>query len=131
MARDVKLGAVLAYIAKLYAVEKTARQRAIVGEGLRLLRQQGAEPMLVDLHTYLLTIRDEVLPKSAARQAVNYALNNWPALKRYCEDGDLAIDDNHERSLRGIAVGRRNSAVCGQRPWRQDDGDPAQFRRLV
>ena len=35
------MGAVLAYIAQLYAVEKTARQAGIVGNDLRLLRQQG------------------------------------------------------------------------------------------
>ena len=54
-------------------------------------------------------IRAEVLPKSAAGQAVNYALKNWPALMRYTEDGGLAIDNNHtERTLRGIAGGRNN-----------------------
>lgn len=111
---SARMGGVLAYIAKLYAVEKTARQRGIVGEDLRLLRQQGAEPVLADLHAYLLKIREEVLPKSPAGQALNYALKNWPALKRYCEDGDLAIDNNHtERSLRGIAVGRRNWLFVG------------------
>jgi transposase len=104
---SARMGAVLAYIAKLYAVEKTARQAGIVGDDLRLLRQQAAGPVLVDLHAYLLKIREEVLPKSAAGQAVSYALKNWPALTRYSEDGDLAIDNNHtERSLRGIALGR-------------------------
>ena len=111
---SARMGSVLAYIARLYAVEKMARQRGIVGEELRLLREQGAVPVLAALHAYLLRIRDEVLPKSAAGQAVNYALNNWVALNRYCEDGDLAIDNNHtERSLRGIAVGRRNWLFLG------------------
>ena len=104
----------LAYIAQLYALEKTARQAGIVGDDLRLLRQQGAVPVLIDLHAYLLKIRDEVLPKSSAGQAVNYALKNWTALTRYCEDGNLAIDNNHtERSLRGIAVGRNNWLFVG------------------
>ena len=49
----------------------------IVGDELRLLRQQGAAPVLLELHAYLLKIRDEVLPKSAAGQAVSYALKNW------------------------------------------------------
>jgi len=111
---SARMGAVLAYIAKLYAVEKTARQRGITGEDLRLLREQGAAPVLADLQGYLLRIREEVLPKSAAGQAINYALNNWTALNRYCEDGDLSIDNNHtERSLRGIAVGRRNWLFVG------------------
>ncbi len=108
------MGAVLAYIAKLYAVEKTGREAGIVGDGLRLLRQQGAAPVLVELHAYLLKIREEALPKSAAGQAVNYALKNWQALIRYCDDGDLPIDNNHtERSLRGIAVGRHNWLFVG------------------
>jgi transposase len=111
---SARMGAVLAYIAKLYAVEKTAREAGIVGDELRLLRQQGAAPVLVELHAYLLKIRDEVLPKSAAGQAVSYALKNWPALTRYTEDGALAIDNNHtERSLRGIAVGRNNWLFVG------------------
>lgn len=111
---SARMGAVLAYIAQLYAVEKTARGAGIVGEDLRLLRQQGAVPVLADLHAYLLKIREQVLPRSAAGQAVNYALKNWAALTRYCQDGGLAIDNNHtERSLRGIAVGRHNWLFVG------------------
>jgi transposase len=35
-------------------------------------------------------------------------------LTRYLEDGDLSIDNNHtERSLRGIAVGRRHWTFVG------------------
>jgi transposase len=109
-----RMGAVLALIARLYAVEKTARRSAIVGDELRLLRQQGAVPVLAELHGYLLKIREEVLPRSTAGQAVSYALKNWVALTRYTEDGGLAIDNNHtERSLRGIAVGRNNWLFVG------------------
>jgi transposase len=109
-----RMGAVLALIARLYAVEKTARRSAIVGDELRLLRQQGAVPVLAELHAYLLKIREEVLPRSTAGQAVSYALKNWVALTRYTEDGGLAIDNNHtERSLRGIAVGRNNWLFVG------------------
>jgi transposase len=101
-------------MARLYAVEKSARQAGIAGDDLRQLPQQGAVPVLIELHAYLLKIHDEVMPKSAAGQAVNYALKNWPALMRYTEDGGLAIDNNHtERTLRGIAVGRNNWLCVG------------------
>ena len=71
-------------------------------------------PVLEKLHQYLEKTREEVLPKSEAGQAVAYALKNWKALTRYLEDGDLSIDNNHtERSLRGIAVGRRNWTFVG------------------
>ena len=70
--------------------------------------------MLEQLHEYLLRIRDELLPKSEAGQAVAYVLKNWTALTRYLEEGDLSIDNNHtERSLRGIAVGRNNWVFLG------------------
>jgi transposase len=111
---SARMGAVLAYIAQLYAVEKSARQAGIAGEDLRLLRQQGAAPVLIELHAYLLKIREEVLPKSPAGQAVSYALKNWQALTRYCQNSGLAIDNNHtERSLRAIAVGRNNWLFVG------------------
>jgi transposase len=78
------------------------------------LREQASQPVLTQLHEYLLKIRDQVLPKSEAGQAVSYALKNWAALTRYCEDGDLSIDNNHtERSLRGIAIGRNNWTFVG------------------
>jgi transposase len=109
-----RMGAVLAYIAQLYAVEKRARRSGVEGEALRLLREQACQPVLERLHEYLLKIRDQVLPKSEAGQAVSYALKNWAALTRYLEDGDLSIDNNHtERSLRGIAVGRNNWTFVG------------------
>ena len=105
-----RMGAVLAYIGQLYAVEKRARKVGIHGEDLRLLRQEAASPVIVDLHAYLLKIKHELLPKSDAGQAAAYILKNWTALTRYLDDGDLPIDNNRtERSLRGIAVG---SSLC-------------------
>ena len=116
-ARDTdtaRMGAILAYIGKLYAVEKRARQSDIRGEDLRLLRDTAARPVIRELHAYLLRIQPELLPKSDAGQAVAYILKNWLALTRYLEDGDLAIDNNHtERSLRGVAVGRNNWTFLG------------------
>jgi transposase len=108
------MGGVLAMIAHLYEVEKTGRKNGLRGEALRLLRQSDARPMLDRLHEYLLKIRDEVLPKSDAGQAVAYTLKNWTALTRYCSDGDLLIDNNGtERSLRSFAVGRNNWTFFG------------------
>jgi transposase len=111
---SARMGAVLAYIAHLYKVEKRARRLGILGEDLRLLRGHASKPVLERLHEYLNRIREEVLPKSEAGQAVAYALKNWTALTRYLEDGELSIDNNHtERSLRGIAIGRHNWTFVG------------------
>ena len=52
-----------------------------------------------------------MLPKSPEGEAIAYTLSNWKALTRYVDDG---IDNNAaERSLRGIAVGRRNWTFYG------------------
>jgi hypothetical protein len=61
-----------------------------------------------------LEIQAEVLPKSPEGRAVRYTLKNWTALNRYCEDGDLSIDNNAtERAIRGVAVGRNNWIFFG------------------
>jgi transposase len=105
---------ILLMIAELYRVEKLARDRGLAGEELRLLREQGARPVLEKLHAYLREAREDLLPKSEAGQAVNYILKNWAALTRYCDNPDLAIDNNRtERSLRGWAVGRNNWTFFG------------------
>jgi transposase len=109
-----RMGGVLAMIAGLYEVEQAGRRNGWRGEELRLLREREARPMLNQLHEYLLTIREQVLPKSDAGQAVAYTLKNWTALTRYCSDGDLLIDNNGtERSLRSFAVGRNNWTFFG------------------
>jgi transposase len=111
---QARMGGVLAMIAHLYGVEKVARQKGLRGEQLRLARERDARPMLIQIHEYLLAIREQVLPKSESGQAIAYALNNWTALTRYCGDGDLSIDNNGtERSLRGFAIGRNNWTFFG------------------
>ncbi len=125
-----RMGAVLAYIAQLYAVEKRARRSGVEKERAgpyACARTDCSAGAHENLHEYLLKIRDQVLPKSEAGQAVSYALKNWAALTRYCEDGDLSIDNNHtERSLRGIAIGRNNWTFLGS-----DRGEPDLLARAA
>jgi transposase len=104
----------LAYIRLLYDVEREARDRKLKGEARRALRQKKSKPILEDIHAYLERERPHVLPKSPEGEAIAYTLSNWKALTRYGDDGDLEIDNNGaERSLRGIAVGRKNWMFLG------------------
>jgi len=104
----------LAYIRLLYDVEREARDQKLGSDARRALRQAKSKPILEDMHAYLEREQPQVLPKSPEGQAIAYTLSNWKALTRYCEDGDLEIDNNGaERSLRGIAVGRRNWTFLG------------------
>src|SRR5690242_6604105 len=84
------------------------------------LRTRISARLLEKLHKYLLELKQDVLPKSPAAAAVRYALNQWEALTRFLEDGDLEIDNGaSERANRDIALGRGNwtffgSDKCGQ-----------------
>jgi hypothetical protein len=95
------MGPALWFIAKLYEVEKRAAPMT-VAERL-CLRQTESKPILEELHSYLEKIQEEVLPKSPAGRAVRYTLKNWTALTRYCEDGDLSIDNNVCTAVSGSA----------------------------
>jgi transposase len=109
---QARMGPALLLIAQLYRVEKEAQ--SLTAEERLQLRQLQSRPILGKLHDYLSEIRAEVLPKSPEGRAVRYTLKNWTALTRYCEDGDLAIDNNAtERAVRGIAVGRSNWVFFG------------------
>jgi len=104
----------LAYIRLLYEVEREARDLALDAAGRRVLRQERSLPILTDIEAYLRREQPHVLPRSPIGEAIAYTLNNWAALVRYPEDGDLEIDNNAaERSLRGVAVGRKNWMFVG------------------
>jgi transposase len=109
---QARMGPALLLIAQLYRVESVARAWT-AKERLRL-RQAESQPILDKLRGYLLEIRGEILPKSPGGRAVRYTLKNWTALNRFCEDGDLLIDNNAtERAIRSIAVGRNNWVFFG------------------
>ncbi|MGY2933062.1 hypothetical protein ACVWZ6_002664 [Bradyrhizobium sp. GM6.1] len=49
-----------------------------------------------------------------ASEAINYALNHWDGLTLFLRDGRVEVDSNTvERSMRPIAMGRRNSLFSG------------------
>jgi transposase len=107
-----RMGPALWFIAELYKVED--RASAMTAAERLCLRQIESKPILDELHGYLEKIQTEVLPKSPDGRAVRYTLKNWTALTRYCEDGDLSIDNNAtERDIRGVAVGRNNWMFFG------------------
>jgi transposase len=104
----------LAYFHLLYDVEREAREKQLDAAGRLALRRERSQPMLEDIKAYLERERPHVMPKSPIGQAMAYTLSNWEALVRYAKDGDLEIDNNGaERSLRGVAVGRRNWTFFG------------------
>jgi hypothetical protein len=114
----------LAWIGKLYAVEKDLKERcrgewqaltlAQRAERIAVERQERSRPLLDGFHAWLETEWPKVLPKSAVRGAMDYTLNNWAALCVYTQDGWLDIDNNEgENSIRGLCLGRKNWLFLG------------------
>lgn len=101
---------VLAYITRLYEVEQATRD--CDAEVRQAKRAEHAAPLLEQLGQWLEA--ETFLPKSLIGKAATYTRNQWKALNRYLEDGDLSIDNNFaERAMRPIAIGRRNWLFVG------------------
>ena len=111
---DQRMGSALHLIARVYAVEDRAKALALSGEQRLAVRKRVSARLLERLHKYLRELKQDVLPKSPAAAAVRYALNQWQALTRFLEDGDLEIDNGaSERANRDIALGRGNWTFFG------------------
>ena len=52
--------------------------------------------------------------KSELAKAIHYALERWPALGVFVDDGRVEMDNNAaERALRTVAIGRKNYLFAG------------------
>lgn len=99
-------------IGALYKIEEAIRGKP--PDERRAYREAHARPLLDQLHAWLTTTLETLSKKSDTSRAILYALNRWEALTRYCDDGQLEIDNLPvERALRGVAIGRRNYLFAG------------------
>lgn len=94
-------------IKALYAIEREAA--SLEPEQRRLLRLEKAKPLLDAFKVWLDEQAHLIPPKSVTGKAMAYALNRWPALLIYLEDGRLKMDNGPaENAIRPVAVGRKN-----------------------
>lgn len=106
------VGWLLRQIAALYEMERQLREGR-AGPALRQAVRAAHSAMIVRrIRTVLLRIRWRYLPQSAMGRAITYALEQWPALECFLEDGRLEIDNNLvENAIRPTAVGKKNLVV--------------------
>lgn len=98
----------------LYALEARLREAGAHHRTRKRLRQQIARPILNDIHSWLRSIKSQVLPKSKLGKAISYTLNQWPFLVTYLQHGMAEIDTNYvENKIRDIALGKKNWLFIG------------------
>ncbi len=108
-------------IGLLYGWERDLRQSR-AGPGARQACRSSHSRMVVErFHRALIRLQPRYLPQSPMGQAISYALNQWPALERFIEHGEVEIDNNLvENAIRPTAIGKKNwlffgSEEAGQR----------------
>jgi len=111
---DRRVGWFVRQIGHLYGVEKQLREGR-AGPRLRAARRASeARPVLDRLRKALERMARKILPKSGFGQAINYALDQWPTLINYLDDGRLEIDNNLiENAIRPTALGKKNFLFIG------------------
>ena len=104
----------LKMFAKLYDIERKARENALAENEIYAIRQEEAKPILIEIKTWLDENIHQTLPKSAIGNAIGYTLTLWPRLVRYIDQGRFHIDNNLiENTIRPIALGRKNYMFAG------------------
>jgi transposase len=102
----------LVRIGALYRIEEMIRGK--LPDERRTVRQAQSKPLLDSLRQWFEATLSKLSRKSETTVAIRYALSRWDALVRYIEDGHIEIDNNPaERSLRGVALGRKNYLFAG------------------
>lgn len=103
---------VIEQIARIYAVE--ARIRGTSAEHRLAVRRATTAALMADLKVMLDEALARISSKSALAGAIKYTLSHWTGLTLFLADGRIEVDSNTvERSMRTIALGRRNSLFAG------------------
>jgi transposase len=96
----------------LFDIERAINGLSVIER--RRVRNEQSRPLLAELQTWLRGQRARLSSKSETAKAIDYALKRWTALTRFLDDGRLCMSNNAaERSLRCVAVGRRNWTFAG------------------
>jgi transposase len=104
----------VAYIEKLYEIERYAKEKNLPPDKVKELRQAKSKVILDSYKAWAESTVPRVPPKNPLCAAIKYSLNNWAELTRYLDDGRLDIDNNAcERAMKPFAVGRKNWLFAG------------------
>ena len=104
--------AVIQQIAAIYAIE--TRIRGCPATHRQTVREAESAPLMEALKRRLLGLLEDLSVKSKLAEAIRYALAHWTELTLFLTDGRVEVDTNTvERTMRSVALGRRNSLFAG------------------
>jgi transposase len=102
----------LARIKQLYAIEDEIR--GLPPELRRRARQDRSRLIIEALKPWFEQSLAAVPKGGKIGEALAYGLNHWGGLTRFLDDGRIEIDSNTvERSIRGLALNRKNALFAG------------------
>ncbi len=103
---------VIERIAAIYAIEESVRGTS--AEIRLAARKNETGPLMAELKMRLTGVLKDISSKSPLAEAINYTLGHWDGLNVFLTDGRVEVDTNTvERSMRPIALGRKNSLFSG------------------
>ncbi len=80
-------------------------------------RQELVRPLIEDLHSWLTEQRARMSKHNPVAKAINYMIDKngrWEAFTAFLDDGRICLTNNAaERSLRGVALGRKSWLFAG------------------
>lgn len=98
----------------LYKIESTCKNQGLSWDEITKVRQREAQPILEELHKWMLEEYKTLLPSAHITTAIGYCLERWERLCYYTSDGMLNPDNNPvERSIRPVVLGRKNYLFAG------------------
>ena len=96
----------------LFEIERAINGRS--ADERRAVRQEKSKPLFDDMHAWLLRVRETLSRSAEVLKPINYMLKRWTDFGRFLDDGRICLSNNAaERSLRGVALGRRNWTFAG------------------
>jgi transposase len=106
---NAEAASIVAKIAKLYAVEKEAREGKLTHSEREELRKLRSIPVLASLKEKITALNAKHPPQTPFGKACRYALGQWARLIVFATHGEVEIDNNWcENAMRPIALGRKN-----------------------
>jgi len=101
-------------IQQLYDIEHEADAAHLSCEARTELRQLRSKPIVLEILLHAWRLGGQFSDAGAMAKAIGYVRNQHRELRLFLEDGRIPLDNNNcERAIRPIAIGRRNWLFAG------------------